>query len=52
MQSKTSCFKCLNGILLRKHLTRFWPLWVLYAAIWTLAAPVYQLSLIHILLRC
>jgi len=42
MQSKTSCFKCLNGTLLRKNLTRFWPLWVLYAAIWTLAAPVYQ----------
>ena len=28
MQSKTSCF---NGALLRKNLTRFWPLWAVYA---------------------
>ena len=37
MQSKTSCF---NGALLRKNLTRFWPLWAVYAVAWLLAGPV------------
>lgn len=37
MQSKTSFF---NGTLFRKNLTRFWPLWAVYAAAWLLAGPV------------
>lgn len=37
MRSKTSFF---NGALLRKNLTRFWPLWAVYAAAWLLAGPV------------
>ena len=37
MQSKTLCF---NGTLFRRNLTRFWPLWLLYAAIWLLMGPV------------
>mgnify|MGYP000706588238 FL=1 len=37
MRSKTSYF---NGALLRKNLTRFWPLWTVYAAAWLLAGPV------------
>ena len=37
MRSKTSY---CNGALLRKNLTRFWPLWTVYAAAWLLAGPV------------
>ena len=37
MRSKTSF---CNGALLRKNLTRFWPLWAVYAAAWLLAGPV------------
>ena len=37
MRSKTSYF---NGALMRKNLTRFWPLWAVYAAAWLLAGPV------------
>lgn len=37
MRLKTSF---CNGALLRKNLTRFWPLWAVYAAAWLLAAPV------------
>ena len=37
MRSATSFF---NGTIFRKNLTRFWPLWALYALIWTYALPV------------
>ena len=37
MRLKTSF---CNGALLRKNLTRFWPLWAVYAAAWLLAGPV------------
>lgn len=37
MRSRTSY---CNGALLRKNLTRFWPLWTVYAAAWLLAGPV------------
>ena len=37
MRSKTSF---CNGALLRKNLTRFWPLWAVYAAAWLLAGPI------------
>ncbi len=37
MQLKTSF---CNGALLRKNLTRFWPLWAVYAAAWILMGPV------------
>ena len=41
MQSKTSCF---NKTIFRKHITRFWPVWGAYLAIWLLALPVPMLS--------
>ena len=41
MQSKTSCF---NKTLFWKHVTRFWPVWGAYLAIWLLAMPVSLLS--------
>ena len=41
MQSKTSCF---NKTVFRKHVTRFWPVWAAYLAIWLLAMPVALLS--------
>ncbi len=37
MRSRISFF---NGALLRKNLTRFWPLWAVYAAAWLLMGPV------------
>ena len=40
MQSKTSCF---NGALLRKNLTRFWPLWGLWGLIWMFLIPLRML---------
>ena len=36
MQSKTRLF---NTTLLRKDITRFWPLWTVYLATWLLALP-------------
>lgn len=36
MQSKTRFF---NTTLLRKNITRFWPLWTVYLATWLLALP-------------
>lgn len=36
MRSKTWFF---NSTLFRKNLTRFWPIWALYGAIWTLLLP-------------
>ncbi len=41
MQSKTSCF---NKTIFRKHVTRFWPVWAAYLAIWVLSLPVAMLS--------
>ena len=41
MQSKTSCF---NKTLFRKHVTRFWPVWGAYLAVWLLEMPVALLS--------
>ena len=50
MQSKTSscersesvrCPHCC-GTLLRKDLTRFWPLWAVYAAVWLVLLPLMQ----------
>ncbi len=41
MQSKTSCF---NKTLFRKHVTRFWPVWGGYFAVWLLAMPIGLLS--------
>lgn len=37
MRSKTSFF---NGTIFRKCLTRYWPLWLLYATVLTFAVPV------------
>ena len=37
MKSGTSYF---NGTLFKKNLTRFWPVWVLYAVIWIYALPM------------
>ena len=37
MRSKTSCF---NKTLFRKHITRFWPVWAAYFAIWLLILPL------------
>lgn len=31
-----------NGELLRRNLTRFWPLWAVYAAVWLVAVPLVQ----------
>ncbi|MCI2055645.1 MAG: hypothetical protein LKJ86_00725 [Oscillibacter sp.] len=44
MQSKTSSFKggIVNRALLRKNLTRFWPLWAVYAAAWLVMLPLTQ----------
>ena len=41
MQSKTSCF---NQTLFWKHVTRFWPVWAAYLAIWLLDMPIGFLS--------
>ena len=41
MQSKTSCF---NATLFKKHVTRFWPVWAAYLAIWLLEMPIALLS--------
>ena len=41
MQSKTSCF---NKTLFWKHVTRFWPVWGAYLAVWVLTLPVGLLS--------
>ncbi len=41
MQSKTSCF---NKTIFGKNLTRFWPVWAAYFAVWTLIMPVGLLS--------
>lgn len=37
MKSGTSYF---NSTLFKKNLTRYWPIWALYALIWTYALPV------------
>lgn len=37
MQSKTSYF---NKTLFLKNLTRFWPIWAVYTAIWSLMLPI------------
>lgn len=37
MQSKTSCF---NKTIFRKTLTRFWPVWAAYFAVWLLILPL------------
>ena len=36
--------KWIHPGLLRKNMTRFWPIWVLYGAIWLLALPVTLLT--------
>ena len=41
MQSKTSCF---NKTIFRKHVTRFWPVWAAYLAVWLLDMPIGFLS--------
>lgn len=41
MQSKTSFF---NGTLFRKNLSRFWPLWAVYAVIWIVLLPMVQFT--------
>lgn len=38
MRSKTWFF---NPTLFRKNLTRFWPIWAIYGAIWTLLLPAH-----------
>lgn len=44
MPSKTSSFKGLfSPALFRNDLSRFWPLWALYFAVWLLAMPAVQL---------
>ena len=45
MRSGTSFF---NTALFRKTFLRFWPIWALYTAGWTLVLPLRLLSLIHI----
>ena len=42
MQSRTSFF---NGSIFRKSVTRFWPIWGGYFAIWFLMIPVVLLSI-------
>ncbi len=37
MKSVTSC---CNATLMRKNLTRFWPIWALYTLIWAYALPI------------
>lgn len=37
MQSKTSCF---NGVIFRKNITYFWPIWVIYTAVLIFMIPV------------
>jgi len=37
MKSGTSCF---NSTLFKKNLTRYWPVWALYAIVWMYAMPV------------
>ena len=37
MKSGTSFF---NSTLFKKNLTRYWPLWALYAIVWIYALPV------------
>lgn len=44
MMSGKSCFKP-SWPLMRKDITRFWPIWASYLAIWTLILPV---RLVHI----
>ena len=41
MQSKTSCF---NKTIFWKHITRFWPVWGAYLAVWLLTMPIALLS--------
>ena len=41
MRSRISCF---NKTLFFKNITRFWPLWGAYRAIWCLALPLPILS--------
>lgn len=48
MQSKTSCF---NKTLFKKHVTRFWPVWAAYLAVWLLDMPVAMLSQRDAMLR-
>lgn len=42
MQSKTLYSKCFNRTLFVRNLTRFWPLWAVYAAMWLMMVPVDQ----------
>ena len=43
MQSKTLSSKGLfSPALFRNNLSRFWPLWMLYLAVWLLAMPAVQ----------
>ncbi|MGN1002177.1 MAG: hypothetical protein ACI4PC_05350 [Oscillospiraceae bacterium] len=44
MPSKTSFF---NKTIFRKSVTRFWPLWVIYAGIWVLILPLSIISQVH-----
>jgi len=49
MQSKTSSSElrphaCFNAGLFRRDLSRFWPLWAVYAAVWLLALPMTQFA--------
>ena len=39
MQSKTWCCK-LSRPLIRKDITRFWPIWSSYLAIWLMLLPI------------
>ena len=48
MRSKTSCF---NKTIFWKHVTRFWPVWGAYLAIWLLLMPVGLLSTRNYLLN-
>ena len=43
MKSGTSCF---NSTLFKKNLTRYWPVWALYAIVWLYAMPVRCITIV------
>ena len=48
MRFKTSYSKekLIHGTLFRKNLTRFWPLWAVYAAVWLFVGPMNEFMIL------
>ncbi len=44
MRSRTSCF---NSAVIRKTISRFWPLWAVYAVVWLMLLPLSVLNTIQ-----